>query len=519
MRIRPTVQMSIGLALLTSAVLLVMDLVFGVFTDPDVQLMRQRKALAESIATQVAVFLERGDHHTLGLALARLRDQDPNIRSLAVRRANGMLVTQVGNHRQNWGELEDGRSTLTQLLVPLSVGSQRWGSFEVAYYADERSPFERALAHPLGITLLGIALLGTLVYWQYIHRALVHLDPKAVIPERVRLAFDVMTEGVVVLDARGRVLLANRAFRGLPGDESADLAGRQLSELSWLAAGLPVDAAEHPWMRAMHNAQAVMDFEIDVAPRPESAKKLVVNCAPISAPRGGVRGCVVTFDDLTALHFANEKLSDALGELRASRDEIAQKNVELEHMATHDVLTGCLSRGAFFQRMQQAWEDARRTGRPLSCLALDIDKFKSVNDGFGHAAGDRVIQQVGSVLVGSLRAADVVGRYGGDEFLVGMPGCDLDQALAVADKLRRTIEERCRGSLGDLAGLHVTISIGAATCSGETATLADLVERADQALYEAKANGRNRVASAGQSVQVDPGEGVGGPRRLAAAGG
>ena len=205
-----------------------------------------------------------------------------------------------------------------------------------------------------------------------------------------------------------------------------------------------------------------MDFEIDVAPRPEVTKKLVVNCAPISAPRGGVRGCVATFDDLTALHFANERLSDALGELRASRDEIAQKNVELEHMATHDVLTGCLSRGAFFQRMAQAWEDARRTGRPLSCLALDIDKFKSVNDGFGHAAGDRVIQHVGGALVGSLRAADVVGRYGGDEFLVGMPGCDLEQALAVADKLRRAVEERCQASLEDLRGLHVTVSIGVA---------------------------------------------------------
>ena len=347
------------------------------------------------------------------------------------------------------------------------MGSERWGSFEVAYFPDERSALERTFGHPLGIALLGIALLGTLVYWQYIRRALVHLDPKAVIPERVRLAFDVMTEGVVVLDSRGRVLLANRAFRALPGDESLDLAGKQLCELPWLAAGLPADAAEHPWTHAMRAGQPVMDFSIEVAPRPETAKKLVVNCAPISDARGAVRGCVVTFDDLTALHLANEQLSDALGELRASRDEIAKKNVELEHLATHDVLTGCLSRGAFFQRMTQAWEDARRTGRPLSCLALDIDKFKSVNDGFGHAAGDRVIQQVGRTLVSSLRAADIVGRYGGDEFFVGMPGCDLDQGRTVAEKLRRAIEERCRAGFSDIAGLHVTVSIGVATSRGE----------------------------------------------------
>ena len=99
----------------------------------------------------------------------------------------------------------------------------------------------------------------------------------------------------------------------------------------------------------------------------------------------------------------------------------------------------------------------------MSCLALDIDKFKAVNDGFGHAAGDRVIQQVGSTLVSSFRAADIVGRYGGDEFFVGMPGCDLEQGRAVGEKLRRAIEERCKASIGDIAGLHVTVSIGIAT--------------------------------------------------------
>jgi diguanylate cyclase (GGDEF)-like protein/PAS domain S-box-containing protein len=346
----------------------------------------------------------------------------------------------------------------------------------------------------------------------------VHLDPKAVIPERVRLAFDVMTEGVVVLDSRGRVLLANRAFRALPGDEPGEMAGKHLSELPWLAAGLSGDAAEHPWTRAMRAGQPVMDFEIDVAPRPEAAKKLVVNCAPISDSRGGVRGCVATFDDLTALHFANERLSDTLGELRASRDEIAKKNVELEHMATHDVLTGCLSRGAFFQRMAQAWEDARRTGRPLSCLALDIDKFKSVNDGFGHAAGDRVIQQVGNTLVASLRAADMIGRYGGDEFLVGMPGCDLDQALAVAEKLRRGIEERCGANLGDLAGLHASVSIGVATSVDVAGDLAALIELADLALYDAKSSGRNRVAASAPSGRASRDRRAGAPQRRAAAG-
>jgi diguanylate cyclase (GGDEF)-like protein/PAS domain S-box-containing protein len=444
----------------------------------------------------VAVFLERGDHKTLALALERMREYDPSIRSLAVRRADRTLVAQTGDHKKAWTDPQDGHSTPTELLVPLSSNSERWGSFEMVYFPDQRGVLQQALAHPLWITLLAIALLGTLVYWQYIRRALVHLDPKAVIPERVTLAFDIMTEGVVVLDRRGRILLANRAFRRLPGDDSLDIVGKQLSHLPWLAAGLPSDPAGYPWTRAMHGAKPVMDYAIEVAPAAETRKKLAVHCAPITDPRGIVRGCVATFDDLTAVHLANARLSETLAELHASRDEIAEKNIELERLASHDSLTGCLTRRAFFERMAQAREDARRSGKPFTCLALDIDQFKSVNDGFGHAVGDRVAQEVGALLISSLRGADIVGRYGGDEFFIGMPGCDTDQALAIADKLRRGVEERCSAAFSDIATLRVTVSIGVATLRDANSTLAELIDQADKALYQAKSSGRNRVAEA-----------------------
>jgi diguanylate cyclase (GGDEF)-like protein len=153
--------------------------------------------------------------------------------------------------------------------------------------------------------------------------------------------------------------------------------------------------------------------------------------------------------------------------------------------------------------MAQAREDARRSGRPLTCLALDIDQFKSVNDRFGHAIGDRVAQEVGAVLISSLRAADIVGRYGGDEFFIGMPGCDIDQALGIADKLRRGVEERCGAAFSDIATLRVTVSIGVATLNDADSTLAQLIDQADKALYQAKSNGRNRVADGVSSRETD----------------
>ena len=492
-RIRPSAQITLGLVLLTTAILLLVDLLFNVFPDPDAQLMRVRSAHAESLATQVSVLLQGGDEHALSLALARVRAHDSNIRSLAVRRIGHGLLARSGDHERAWAEPRHARSALTHLLVPLSQRGARWGSFEMTFFPDETSSLQRLFYHPLWITLLSTALLGALVYWTYIRRALVHLDPTAVIPERIRLAFDIMTEGVAVLDSRGRLLLANSAFRALPGDDAADLLGIRLSDLPWLAASLPPNAADHPWSRAMHQAAPVRDVAIEVAPPAGVRRKLAVNCAPISDTRGQVRGCIATFADLTALHMANERLTETLLELRVSRDEVEQKNVELEHMATHDPLTGCLTRRALFDRLGRAREDARRSGKPLSCLALDIDQFKAVNDRFGHVVGDRVVEEVGKTLAASLRSSDIVGRYGGDEFLVGMPGCDMEHALNLAEKVRRGIKQHCSANFPDV---RVTVSIGVAMMTGGEKSVAELIEQADQALYAAKSSGRNRVKTA-----------------------
>jgi diguanylate cyclase (GGDEF)-like protein/PAS domain S-box-containing protein len=495
---RPTAQIVLALVLLTSVTLLVVDLLLGVFPDPDMQEMRVRTAYAESAAAQAAVLVQRGDDKLLAITLDRLRKEDKRILSVAVRQADGAILARSGEHDEVWDEARGEVSSLTQLFVPLSLGQDRWGSVEFAYRAQRRSSLSRAFTHPRMLAITGVALLGALVYWLYLRRALVHLDPSSVVPDRVRLAFDMMAEGVVLLDGQGRVLLANRAFRVLCADDDSELVGKRLSQVTWLAAGLPADASKHPWTRAVELGVPVMDYAVEGTAQQGMRRKLVLNCAPIADIGGTVRGCIATFNDLTALHLANERLSEALGELHASRDQIQQKNIELEHMARHDPLTGCLNRRAFFERLASSWEDARRNGLPLSVLALDVDQFKLVNDRLGHLAGDRVIKHVGETLLRSLRSSDIVGRYGGDEFLVAMPGCDADTAIVLAEKLRHAVEERCALPAREGIALSITVSIGLAALGDRHLGAADLVDEADQALYAAKAQGRNRV------VRADP---------------
>ena len=159
-------------------------------------------------------------------------------------------------------------------------------------------------------------------------------------------------------------------------------------------------------------------------------------------------------------------------------------------MAVTDPLTGAWNRRHAEALLTADMSEARRTGRPLSVLMLDIDHFKTINDTFGHEAGDRVLVQITSLIGAFLRDGDVLCRWGGEEFVLVLRDLGVTDAEELAEAVRRTVEA------SQLSGAQVTVSIGLATLQ-EHDTLAGLLDRADQALYDAKGAGRNAVASRG----------------------
>jgi diguanylate cyclase (GGDEF)-like protein len=162
----------------------------------------------------------------------------------------------------------------------------------------------------------------------------------------------------------------------------------------------------------------------------------------------------------------------------------------LEDMATTDKLTGATSRQMFGMIFDHALLVSKRQRGALSVIFFDIDRFKTINDTHGHAAGDMVIQSIVDTARKQVREADSIFRWGGEEFLLLLPDCDLQHAARSADKIRRQISEH-PVFVGDGA-ISVAISLGVAEWrSGESAD--DLVMRADRALYAAKQNGRNRI--------------------------
>ncbi|NMM46369.1 diguanylate cyclase [Rhodospirillaceae bacterium KN72] len=166
---------------------------------------------------------------------------------------------------------------------------------------------------------------------------------------------------------------------------------------------------------------------------------------------------------------------------------------QLEEMATTDKLTGVANRHAFEIVLDYMLRNARRMESPLAVAMVDIDHFKLVNDRLGHFAGDKVLQTIARIMKENLRGSDSICRWGGEEFLIVLPDCDLNQAQTITDNIRREIENT--PVLTGKGEARVTISMGVGQLS-KSEHLDDLIRRTDEALYRAKAAGRNRVEPA-----------------------
>lgn len=174
--------------------------------------------------------------------------------------------------------------------------------------------------------------------------------------------------------------------------------------------------------------------------------------------------------------------------IRAGR-RILDLQDALRRQATHDGLTGLLNRNSILARLEEEIIRSHRESRPVSLLMIDLDRFKSVNDTHGHLAGDAVLREAAARMSAVSRRYDGLGRYGGEEFLVVLPGCDRASAVAQAERLRAAIADT-PFAVAERA-LAVTGSIGVA--GDEDCCPEELIRKADEALYQAKAQGRNRI--------------------------
>ncbi|MBE7518795.1 MAG: sensor domain-containing diguanylate cyclase [Thermoflexaceae bacterium] len=298
--------------------------------------------------------------------------------------------------------------------------------------------------------------------------------------ELLQLMLFACPDGVVVADRGGKVMLYTGSSESIFGFAPIEVLRREASGLfasneEWeeFSAGLGRDGS-------------VKNMEMQALHKDGEPFWVAVSASILRDRYGDMIGTVLYVRD----HSTMRQIQNTLHDRNRQLHDLVE---ELDFLARHDQLTGLLNRGSAMDAAQKPLVACGLTGRPFSVAVFDIDHFKKVNDAYGHLAGDEVLHSLAGVMRQAARSGDIIGRFGGEEFVLFLPGATLEQAVAVAERVRVLVKES-RIPIGDGVFTNVTVSAGVADIPGSADALREAIRVADSRLYMAKRAGRDRVA-------------------------
>lgn len=468
-------RLAISLILLTFTVLFMADFL-GLRGDIDSLQRQSRKIVAEALTVQLSTLASLSDHKAVQYALSEFVQRNEQIVAAGLDTVSGGTLASYG--ATELLDFHHTGSTATRMRVPILADGRAWGEVRIA--------FAPVYGNRIDLQYFGFILLGLVVsYFLFLRRALIQLDPSRVVPGRVNTAFEMFSEGVVLLDDQSRILLVNGAGEKILGDTSQNIIGKRLDNWPWQES----EQAQPPWTSVLQTGVDIIDLPMHL--KGTRRQSLMVTCSMVGEGLQDVRGVMVTLDDVTEIEQKNLELSRSLRKLRDSQESITRKNEELRAQATQDPLTGLLNRRALMLELEREHANMQRNGNTLICLMIDIDHFKRINDTLGHGAGDEVICAVANSLVQQCRRGDVAGRFGGEEFVLVLPATDSIQAGEIVERVLNGIRALGRDVTVPVDSLSA--SIGYAEHPGDDTDLVAFLDMADQALYMSKENGRDRA--------------------------
>ncbi len=491
-RMTPSIRISLGLILSVISILIVADLI-GLVPDNEKAVIEGRKTLAESLTVQYSLAAQKYDYESIAASMRILVERNDDVLAAKLRTSNGATVAQAGDFTSPADTDTSGISTPTRIHVPVFQNTKEWGRAEIEFSPTHHFSLLGLKINPLVTMIAFVTVSGFMIFTLLIRKILERLDPTSAVPERVKYALDALAEGVLLVDDKNRILLANNSFSKSVGKSDKELIGKKASSFNWeFPDG---NGTELPWDESVRLGKSQTGAQLKIAHSDGTMRTYMVNSAPIIDDKGKGRGVMATFDDVTKLELKNNELKKMLGLLQQSRDEITQQNEVLQVLATRDSLTDCLNRRSFFEINDNECSSSKQEERNFSCIMADIDYFKSINDNHGHTAGDDVIKEVANSLKSILRSSDSICRYGGEEFCIALPGTSLKQALKSAERARVHIESLKFSENPGLSGISITTSFGVSSIDHDAKDLSELIDQADKALYYSKNSGRNQVTS------------------------
>jgi diguanylate cyclase (GGDEF)-like protein/PAS domain S-box-containing protein len=337
---------------------------------------------------------------------------------------------------------------------------------------------------PMVMSVTGVFFLMALLQFQLLDVA----------PIARHLVIETMRDGVIVLDYKGRLADINPAARKLLGEQNTLAVGKTIADhLDHLP--------EITRMLKEHNSRTVLERVLQGLEN----RFLEINFVPIFRKQGKstdfFAGQIIAIRDVTERKQFQDEIQRINTTLKTQLEENEKLRARLEEIAIRDSLTGLYNRRYLDEMIEKEIARAERGEYSVSVLMLDIDNFKHMNDRYGHKAGDAVLVTLGQFLPTFARMSDFVCRYGGEEFILVMPGLNQHDALRRAQEICQAVYEL--EVRFDAQPLKFTISIGVALYPDHGDTPDDVIRAADSALYEAKRNGRNQALLT-QGSQIIP---------------
>jgi len=290
---------------------------FDIIPDRNAATIKGRSSLAESIAVYGSALVKNANVQSANLKRLNedfnlLVERNEDLRSLALRQQNDQLLVVTPGHEHLWNDMAGAYSSAAQIRVPIWAGERLWGQLELSFYPVAPAGVMGWLKRPLILSTLFIGFFGFIIYYFYLDRVLRQLDPSQAVPARVRSALDNMAEGLLILDRKEQIVLANQAFADLVDKTPQSLMGFRAGELPWIdAEGHKVSKDKRPWVTALMQGEIKKDYVMRMQLANHSYLTFKTNSSPVLGDGKKYAGVLVSFNDITELEEKEVELTNS----------------------------------------------------------------------------------------------------------------------------------------------------------------------------------------------------------------